>query len=190
MFCCSRPCSSHRKVCTSSCPRSVWPRAAAWTSSSSPASTWTWPPWPTCPRTPAAPSTSTTTFRYGPCNCVDLAWYEMYQRCHLLVKVCTRSILQLRDACFVSQVEVDGEHFLRDLRKDLQKSIGFDAIMRVRTSTGEEEQNSPHDYTFTTRAFLTVMDAFVSSQRLQSHRLLRRHLHEQHHGRRDGRSGL
>ncbi|XP_075891540.1 protein transport protein Sec24D isoform X2 [Nelusetta ayraudi] len=34
------------------------------------------------------------------------------------------------------QVEVDGEHFLRDLRKDVQKSIGFDAIMRVRTSTG------------------------------------------------------
>ncbi|XP_068569532.1 protein transport protein Sec24D [Cebidichthys violaceus] len=34
------------------------------------------------------------------------------------------------------QVESDGEHFLRDLRKDVQKSIGFDAIMRVRTSTG------------------------------------------------------
>ncbi|XP_045919744.1 protein transport protein Sec24D [Micropterus dolomieu] len=34
------------------------------------------------------------------------------------------------------QVETDGEHFLRDLRKDLKKSIGFDAIMRVRTSTG------------------------------------------------------
>lgn len=36
-----------------------------------------------------------------------------------------------------AQVDVDGEHFLRDLRKDVQKSIGFDAIMRVRTSTGE-----------------------------------------------------
>ncbi|XP_041840571.1 protein transport protein Sec24D isoform X2 [Melanotaenia boesemani] len=34
------------------------------------------------------------------------------------------------------QMETDGEHFLRDLRKDVQKSIGFDAIMRVRTSTG------------------------------------------------------
>ncbi|KAM7366196.1 hypothetical protein PAMP_015659 [Pampus punctatissimus] len=34
------------------------------------------------------------------------------------------------------QAETDGEHFLRDLRKDVQKSIGFDAIMRVRTSTG------------------------------------------------------
>ncbi|KAM4612154.1 protein transport protein Sec24D isoform 2-T3 [Polymixia lowei] len=34
------------------------------------------------------------------------------------------------------QVETDGEHFLRDLRKDVEKSIGFDAIMRVRTSTG------------------------------------------------------
>ncbi|KAM8748110.1 protein transport protein Sec24D isoform 2-T2 [Acanthopagrus schlegelii] len=34
------------------------------------------------------------------------------------------------------QLETDGEHFLRDLRKDVEKSIGFDAIMRVRTSTG------------------------------------------------------
>ncbi|KAM9837006.1 protein transport protein Sec24D [Aulostomus maculatus] len=34
------------------------------------------------------------------------------------------------------QMETDGEHFLRDLRKDVQKSLGFDAIMRVRTSTG------------------------------------------------------
>ncbi|XP_051284770.1 protein transport protein Sec24D isoform X2 [Dicentrarchus labrax] len=34
------------------------------------------------------------------------------------------------------QVETDGEHFLRELRKDVQKNIGFDAIMRVRTSTG------------------------------------------------------
>lgn len=36
------------------------------------------------------------------------------------------------------QVETDGEHFLRDLRKDVEKSMGFDAIMRVRTSTGRE----------------------------------------------------
>ncbi|CAL8370975.1 unnamed protein product [Boreogadus saida] len=28
-----------------------------------------------------------------------------------------------------------GEHFLRDLRMDVEKPIGFDAIMRVRTST-------------------------------------------------------
>ncbi|XP_057712093.1 protein transport protein Sec24D [Corythoichthys intestinalis] len=34
------------------------------------------------------------------------------------------------------QVDTDSEHFLRDLRKQVQKSIGFDAIMRVRTSTG------------------------------------------------------
>lgn len=39
--------------------------------------------------------------------------------------------------CF--QIEADGEHFLRDLRKDVQKSIGFDAIMRVRTSTGKKK---------------------------------------------------
>ncbi|CAB1345193.1 unnamed protein product, partial [Coregonus sp. 'balchen'] len=34
------------------------------------------------------------------------------------------------------QVDMDGEHFLSDLRKDVEKAIGFDAIMRVRTSTG------------------------------------------------------
>ncbi|XP_031440688.1 protein transport protein Sec24D [Clupea harengus] len=34
------------------------------------------------------------------------------------------------------QVEMDGENFLSDLRKDVEKPIGFDAIMRVRTSTG------------------------------------------------------
>uniref|UniRef100_A0A8C6V744 SEC24 homolog D, COPII coat complex component n=1 Tax=Neogobius melanostomus TaxID=47308 RepID=A0A8C6V744_9GOBI len=34
------------------------------------------------------------------------------------------------------QVWYNGDHFLRDLRKDVQKSIGFDAVMRVRTSTG------------------------------------------------------
>ncbi|XP_059844752.1 protein transport protein Sec24D isoform X2 [Hypanus sabinus] len=34
------------------------------------------------------------------------------------------------------QIQLDGEHFLTDLRKDVQKSIGFDAIMRVRTNTG------------------------------------------------------
>ncbi|KAM9835406.1 protein transport protein Sec24D isoform X2 [Syngnathus typhle] len=34
------------------------------------------------------------------------------------------------------QMDTDGEHFLRDLRKEVQKSIGFDGIMRVRTSTG------------------------------------------------------
>ncbi|KAJ8008271.1 hypothetical protein DPEC_G00103070 [Dallia pectoralis] len=34
------------------------------------------------------------------------------------------------------QMELDGEHFLSDLRKDVKKAIGFDAIMRVRTSTG------------------------------------------------------
>lgn len=46
------------------------------------------------------------------------------------------------------QVEVDGEHFLRDLRKDVQKSIGFDAIMRVRTSTGREHELKPKLHVF------------------------------------------
>uniref|UniRef100_A0A672MJT4 Protein transport protein Sec24D-like n=1 Tax=Sinocyclocheilus grahami TaxID=75366 RepID=A0A672MJT4_SINGR len=34
------------------------------------------------------------------------------------------------------QVEVNGQQFLSDLRRDVEKSIGFDAIMRVRTGTG------------------------------------------------------
>lgn len=37
-------------------------------------------------------------------------------------------------ACF--QVENDQERFLSDLRCDVQKVVGFDAVMRVRTSTG------------------------------------------------------
>uniref|UniRef100_A0A8C0L8L5 SEC24 homolog C, COPII coat complex component n=1 Tax=Canis lupus dingo TaxID=286419 RepID=A0A8C0L8L5_CANLU len=37
-------------------------------------------------------------------------------------------------ACF--QVENDQERFLSDLRRDVQKVVGFDAVMRVRTSTG------------------------------------------------------
>ncbi|XP_044276094.1 protein transport protein Sec24C isoform X2 [Varanus komodoensis] len=36
--------------------------------------------------------------------------------------------------CF--QGEADQERFLNDLRRDVQKEVGFDAVMRVRTSTG------------------------------------------------------
>uniref|UniRef100_K7G9Q3 Fucosyltransferase n=1 Tax=Pelodiscus sinensis TaxID=13735 RepID=K7G9Q3_PELSI len=34
------------------------------------------------------------------------------------------------------QLETDQERFLNDLRRDVQKEVGFDAVMRVRTSTG------------------------------------------------------
>ncbi|XP_066456591.1 protein transport protein Sec24C isoform X1 [Eleutherodactylus coqui] len=34
------------------------------------------------------------------------------------------------------KMETDKERFLNDLRRDVQKDIGFDAVMRVRTSTG------------------------------------------------------
>nr|XP_045370942.1 protein transport protein Sec24D isoform X2 [Camelus bactrianus] len=34
------------------------------------------------------------------------------------------------------QVHLDSQQFLNDLRNDIEKKIGFDAIMRVRTSTG------------------------------------------------------
>lgn len=34
------------------------------------------------------------------------------------------------------QAQTDKERFLNDLRRDVQKLIGFDAVMRVRTSTG------------------------------------------------------
>nr|KAF6322831.1 SEC24-like protein C, COPII coat complex component [Pipistrellus kuhlii] len=37
-------------------------------------------------------------------------------------------------ACF--QVENDQERFMSDLRRDVEKVVGFDAVMRVRTSTG------------------------------------------------------
>ncbi|KAM4716216.1 protein transport protein Sec24C isoform 2-T2 [Anableps anableps] len=34
------------------------------------------------------------------------------------------------------QAQTDQERFLNDLRRDVQKQVGFDAVMRVRTSTG------------------------------------------------------
>ncbi|MEQ2183770.1 Protein transport protein Sec24C [Goodea atripinnis] len=34
------------------------------------------------------------------------------------------------------QAQTDQERFLKDLRRDVQKQVGFDAVMRVRTSTG------------------------------------------------------
>ncbi|CAI9547128.1 unnamed protein product, partial [Staurois parvus] len=34
------------------------------------------------------------------------------------------------------QVHTEGQQFISDLKEDIQKRIGFDAIMRVRTSTG------------------------------------------------------
>lgn len=42
----------------------------------------------------------------------------------------------LKPIYFSFQVEVNGQHFLNDLRRDVEKSIGFDAVMRVRTGTG------------------------------------------------------
>jgi protein transport protein SEC24 len=33
-------------------------------------------------------------------------------------------------------MHLDSQQFLNDLRNDIEKKIGFDAIMRVRTSTG------------------------------------------------------
>lgn len=52
------------------------------------------------------------------------------------------SVLVFDWTALCRQVETDGEHFLRDLRKDVQKNIGFDGIMRVRTSTGERRAGS------------------------------------------------
>lgn len=46
--------------------------------------------------------------------------------------------------CFVCQAQSDQERFLNDLRKDVQKQVGFDAVMRVRTSTGEQDRLSIH----------------------------------------------
>ena len=37
------------------------------------------------------------------------------------------------------QAQTDKERFLNDLRRDVQKLVGFDAVMRVRTSTGEAQ---------------------------------------------------
>lgn len=36
------------------------------------------------------------------------------------------------------QVHLDSQQFLSDLRNEIEKKTGFDAIMRVRTSTGNQ----------------------------------------------------
>lgn len=38
--------------------------------------------------------------------------------------------------CFCLQADVDGDRLLNDVRHNLQRQIAFDAVMRVRTSTG------------------------------------------------------
>lgn len=60
-------------------------------------------------------------------------------------------LLKYQPAVFsLSQAQSDKERFLNDLRRDVQKLVGFDAVMRVRTSTGEasplennQKRNSP-----------------------------------------------
>lgn len=39
---------------------------------------------------------------------------------------------------FSFQADLEGERFITDLRNDVMRPIGFDAIMRVRTSTGKD----------------------------------------------------
>lgn len=97
---------------------------------------------------------------------------------------------QRRAVCSTMQVEVDGEHFLRDLRKDVQKSIGFDAIMRVRTSTGKGTRADTKETHLPRGSSPVVTTVFFPHQRLQSHRLLWCHPHEQHHRCGDGGAGL
>lgn len=55
-------------------------------------------------------------------------------------------LLKYQPAVFsLSQAQSDKERFLNDLRRDVQKLVGFDAVMRVRTSTGEASplENNP-----------------------------------------------
>uniref|UniRef100_A0A8C4SGL1 SEC24 homolog C, COPII coat complex component n=1 Tax=Erpetoichthys calabaricus TaxID=27687 RepID=A0A8C4SGL1_ERPCA len=68
--------------------------------------------------------------------CVDLFLFP-----NQYVDVATLGVVPLQTGGSVYkytyfQVAVDGERFLNDLRRDVQKQIGFDAVMRVRTSTG------------------------------------------------------
>lgn len=39
---------------------------------------------------------------------------------------------------FYFQADIDGQRFIDDLKRDVAKPIAFDAIMRVRTSTGKD----------------------------------------------------
>lgn len=60
----------------------------------------------------------------------------------------------MRNLCLfvLSQAQSDQERFLNDLRRDIQKLVGFDAVMRVRTSTGEspvpEDQRKTNQLVF------------------------------------------
>lgn len=44
------------------------------------------------------------------------------------------------------QLSSDSPQFLTDLRKDIEKKTGFDAIMRVRTSTGNSTVGNENKY--------------------------------------------
>ena len=59
----------------------------------------------------------------------------VYDSCTSLLAlyVCVKSIgLSSR-----LQAQSDRERFLNDLRRNVEKPMGFDAVLRVRTSTGE-----------------------------------------------------
>uniref|UniRef100_A0A8C1QD48 SEC24 homolog D, COPII coat complex component n=1 Tax=Cyprinus carpio TaxID=7962 RepID=A0A8C1QD48_CYPCA len=62
-------------------------------------------------------------------DCVAQGCYELF---------CITALLwtDLKPLFFSFEVEVNGQQFVSDLRRDVEKSIGFDAIMRVRTGTG------------------------------------------------------
>ena len=38
---------------------------------------------------------------------------------------------------FPFQADLDGERFIEDLKRNVSRPVAFDAILRVRTSTGE-----------------------------------------------------
>lgn len=60
----------------------------------------------------------------------------MLRCCHPVVVIIQSSFFNL---FFFVQIQSDSHQFLNDLRKDIEKKVGFDAIMRVRTSTGNND---------------------------------------------------
>ena len=47
-------------------------------------------------------------------------------------------------ACLCFQADLDGDRFIEDLRCNVERPVAFDAILRVRTSTGMWSQNQGH----------------------------------------------
>ena len=73
------------------------------------------------------------------CGLTNL-FVDILQICHVhfnvLLHLCDIPWANVEMNILCLQADLDGERFLTDLTSQVKKSVAFDAIMRVRTSTG------------------------------------------------------